>query len=408
MMPTLTNNHLNDSSITSQPFRRHHNDPPWLWTVVCIGSVSLHLLLFWLMRSSSEFQAWFPQSDQSSIPIDFIEIASEPKSTIKPQSTTPKIKPESSFSASPKSPPITPSNQNDGEIIAKINLPEQDQTQKSELEKKEIEKPEVRKPEPEKPEVRKTEPEKPEVRKTEPEKPEPEKPEVRKTEPEKPEPEKPEPEKPPVRQQFYPTNPIPEATPEATPETTPIIPDSELPWNRRQEVKLGEGTLLPQDIPTDSPTPTAEPSANPNPEPEPSPTTNRGGAIATISPILKTEVSELIQQKQLIADALPDVLAEYKGSTEKELEVSILPSEEDLKPANILASLVIDKNGQFQQAIVITIEPDALRSQVDIYEQALNQIFAQETFLGAYNQDGSKPDLSNLYIRLKIKPINSP
>ncbi|WP_168642561.1 hypothetical protein [Dolichospermum sp. UHCC 0259] len=171
-------------------------------------------------------------------------------------------------------------------------------------------------------------------------------------------------------------------------------------------MKLGEGTLLPQDIPTDSPTPTAEPSANPNPEPSPS--SNRGGAIATVSPILKAEVNELIQQKQLIADALPDVLAEYKGSTEKELEVSILPSDEDIKPANILASLVIDKNGQFQQAIVITIEPDALRSQVDTYEQALNQIFAQETFLGAYNQDGSKPDLSNLYIRLKIKPINSP
>nr|WP_254446646.1 hypothetical protein [Dolichospermum sp. UHCC 0259] len=396
MIPTLTNNHLNDSSITSQPFRRH-NDSPWLWTVVCIGSISLHLLVFWLMRSSNEFQAWFPQSDQSSIPIDFMEIASEPKSTIKPQSTTPKIQPQSSFSPSPKSSPIIPSNQNDGEIISKINLPQQDKTQQPEVEKTEVRKPEVRKSEPEKPEVRK-----PEVKKSEPEKPEPEKPEVRKSEPEKPEPEKPEPEKPRVRQQFYPTNPIPEATPE----TTPIIPDSELPWNRRQEVKLGEGTLLPQDIPTDSPTPTAEPSANPNPEPSPS--SNRGGAIATVSPILKAEVNELIQQKQLIADALPDVLAEYKGSTEKELEVSILPSDEDIKPANILASLVIDKNGQFQQAIVITIEPDALRSQVDTYEQALNQIFAQETFLGAYNQDGSKPDLSNLYIRLKIKPINSP
>ena len=171
-------------------------------------------------------------------------------------------------------------------------------------------------------------------------------------------------------------------------------------------MKLGEGTLLPQDIPTDSPTPTAEPSANPNPKS--SPITNGGGAIATVSPIMKEEVSELIQQKQLIADALPDVLAEYKGSTEKELEVSLLPNDEDLKPANILASLVIDKNGQFQQAIIITIEPAALRSQANIYEQALNQIFAQESFLAAYNQDGSKPDLSNLYIRLKIKPINSP
>ena len=342
MIPTVTNNHLNDSSITSKNFKRH-TDPPWLWTFVCIGSVSLHLLVFWLMRSSNEFQAWFPQSNQSSIPIDLIEIASEPKSQIKPQSKTPKIKPQSSFSASQKSASVKLSNQDDAD--SSVNLPEQDKS--------------------EKPKVRKLEVEKTEVEKTEV-------------------------EKLPVRQQSYPTNP--------TPEPTSIIPESERPWNSRQEVKLGEGTLLPKDIPADSPTPTTEPSL----------TANRGGAIATVSPILKEEVSELIQQKQLIADALPDVLAEYKGSTEKELEASILPSDEDLKPANILASLIIDKNGQFQQAIVITIEPAALRSQANIYEQALNQMFAQESFLAAYNQDGSKPDLSNLYIRLKIKPINSP
>ena len=352
MIPTVTNNHLNDSSITSKNFKRH-TDPPWLWTFVCIGSVSLHLLVFWLMRSSNEFQAWFPQSNQSSIPIDLIEIASEPKSQIKTQSTTRKIKPQSSFSTSQKSASVKLSNQDDAD--SSVNLPEQDKS----------EQPEVRKPEVRKLEVRKLEVEKTEVEKTEV-------------------------EKLPVRQQSYPTNP--------TPEPTSIIPESERPWNNRQEVKLGEGTLLPKDIPADSPTPTTEPSL----------TANRGGAIATVSPILKEEVSELIQQKQLIADALPDVLAEYKGSTEKELEASILPSDEDLKPANILASLIIDKNGQFQQAIVITIEPAALRSQANIYEQALNQMFAQESFLAAYNQDGSKPDLSNLYIRLKIKPINSP
>ena len=347
MIPTVTNNHLNDSSITSKNFKRH-TDPPWLWTFVCIGSVSLHLLVFWLMRSSNEFQAWFPQSNQSSIPIDLIEIASEPKSQIKTQSTTRKIKPQSSFSTSPKSASVKLSNQDDAD--SSVNLPEQDKSEKPKVRKLQVEKPEVRKPEVEKTEV----------------------------------------EKPPVRQQSYPTNP--------TPEPTSIIPESERPWNSRQEVKLGEGTLLPKDIPADSPTPTTEPSL----------TANRGGAIATVSPILKEEVSELIQQKQLIADALPDVLAEYKGSTEKELEASILLSDEDLKPANILASLIIDQNGQFQEAIVITIEPAALRSQANIYEQALNQMFAQESFLAAYNQDGSKPDLSNLYIRLKIKPINSP
>jgi hypothetical protein len=384
MIPTITNNHLNNSSIKSQILRRH-SDPSWLWIVVSIGSVSLHLLVFWLLRSSNEFEVWFPHSNQSSIPIDFIEIASEPKSTIKPQSKTPKVQPESSVSPPTKSPPITSNNQDDDEISSRVNLPQQNQTQKRKFEKSEVRKSEVRKSEVRKSEVEKSEARKPEVEKSEVRKPEARKPEVRKSEVEKS-----EVEKPPVRQQSYPTNP--------TPETTPIIPESELPWNRRQEVKLGEGTLLPQDIiPANSPTPT----------PEPSLTANRGGEIATIAPILKEEVSQLIQEKQLIADALPDVFAEYKGSTEKKLEASIFPDDEGLKPANILASLIIDKNGQFQQVIVITIEPASLRSETNLYEQALNQIFQQESFIAAYNQDGSKPDLSNLYIRLKIKPINS-
>jgi len=372
MIPTVIDNY----SIKSENLRRH-TDPPWFWIVVFISSVSLHLLVFWLMRSSNQFKTWFPQSNQSSIPIDFIEVASEPKSQIKTQSTTPKVKPQSSSSTSKKSAAIKPSHQDDSEITSKVNIPQQDKTQKSEVKKSEVRKSEVKKSEVKKSEVRKSEVEKSEVRKSEVEKPEV--------------------EKPPVRQQSYPTNPIPEST--------PAIPESELPWNRRQEVKLGKGNLLPQDIPTDSPTPTAEPSSNPNPEP--SPTANGGVSIATVTPILKEEISELIQQKQLRADGLPDVLAEYKGSTEKELEPSVLPSDEGLKPANILASLIIDKNGHFQQAKIITIEPAALRSETSIYEQAINQMFQQESFLAAYNQDGSKPDLSNLYIRLKIKPINS-
>ncbi|MTJ14840.1 hypothetical protein FJR11_20120, partial [Anabaena sp. UHCC 0187] len=116
MIPTVTNHHSNNSLITSQNLRRHP-DPPWLWILVSIGSVSLHLLVFWLMRSSDNFKPWFPESNQSSIPIDFIEISSEPKS---------KIKPQSSFSPSPKSAPITPSNQDDSEIISQVNLPQQD------------------------------------------------------------------------------------------------------------------------------------------------------------------------------------------------------------------------------------------------------------------------------------------
>ena len=349
MIPTVIDNYSNKS----ENFRRH-TDPAWLWIVVSTASVCLHLLVFWLIRSTDEFPAWFPQSDQSSVPIDFLEISSEQKSIIKPTSTTPKVKQQSSFSLSPKSLPITHSNQDHSEINPSDNLPQQHKNQKPEVLKPEVIKPEVIKPEVTKPVI---------------------------------------------RQQSYPTN--------ATPETTPIIPERELPWNRRQEVILGKETVLPSDIPADSPSPAVEPPLNSNSEP--SPTVNQGGAIATIAPVLKEEVNELIQQGEIRADGLPDVLAEYKGSTEKELELSSLPGDEIIKSANILISLIIDSNGYFQQAEIITIEPEVLSGEISIYEQAINQIFAQERFLAGYNQDGSKPDLSNLYIRLqlKIEPINS-
>ncbi|MFY7798964.1 MAG: hypothetical protein ACOVQ3_08300, partial [Dolichospermum sp.] len=102
MIPTVIDNYSNKS----ENFRRH-TDPAWLWIVVSTASVSLHLLVFWLMRSTDEFPAWFPQSDQSSVPIDFLEISSEQKSIIKPTSTTPKVKQQSSFSLSPQSSAIT-------------------------------------------------------------------------------------------------------------------------------------------------------------------------------------------------------------------------------------------------------------------------------------------------------------
>jgi hypothetical protein len=346
--------------------------------MVSIGSLSLHLLVFWLVGSSNNFKPWFPQSNQSSVPIDLIEIPSQPKSKIKPQPTTTKIKTQSYFSPLPKSLPVKLENQDDDQITSDTNLPQQDKVQKPQVQKPQVQKPQVQQPQVQKPQVQKPQVQKPQVQK-----PEVQKPQVQKS---------------PVRQQFYPTKPIAEVT--------PIIPESELPWNSRQEIKLGKEKPLPQDIPTDFPTPTAKPSTNPNLEP--SPTVPGEGAIATINPIHREQVSELIQQRTLSPDGLPDVLAEYKGSPEKELEISVLPTDKDLKPANILASLIIDDNGKFQQAKIINIEPIVLPSQKNIYEQALNQIFAEESFLAAYNQDGSKPQLSNLYIRLQIKTINSP
>ncbi|AFZ60833.1 hypothetical protein H6G54_05280 [Anabaena cylindrica FACHB-243] len=408
MTPSVT-----DKSPISATGWRRHTDPPFLWIVLFISSVSLHLLIFWLLRSSNEFKPWIPQSSQAEIPVDLIDISPQVQSTTKPDSTPTTVTskfsslPQQSVTASlPKIAP-TPNNPDDGVINPDFNLSQQGESKNTEVNNQSV-----------------TPTPNPTAQATPVE-----------TIP------SPSPTASPTAQATpAETIPSPSPTTQATPTATPAetIPLNDLPWNRRQEVKLGQGTLLPNDFPSDSPTPTPEDSPTPNPEdsptptpedsptptpedsptptPEDSPTPNPedsstprgGGAIANVAPILKDEVNELREQQQLRVDALPDVLAEYQGSRTKELEVSFLPGDSELKPANILASLVIDKNGNFEQAIVINIEPAILSSQKSIYEQALNDIFRQESFLAAYNLDGSKPDLSNLYVRIRIEPINSP
>jgi hypothetical protein len=200
-------------------------------------------------------------------------------------------------------------------------------------------------------------------------------------------------------------------TPTSEDSPTPTPEDSPTPTSEDSPTPIPEDSPTP--IPEDSPTPTPEDSPTPTPEDSPTPTpedsqtSQGGGVLANVDPIPKDEVIQLIQEKKFRVGGLPDVLAEYQGSRSKELDISILPSDSGLKTANILASLVIDKNGNFQQAMIINIEPSILSSEISIYEQALNEIFKQESFVGAYNQDGSQPELSNLYLRIKIEPINS-
>ncbi|MEH1923786.1 hypothetical protein [Nostoc sp.] len=71
-----------------------------------------------------------------------------------------------------------------------------------------------------------------------------------------------------------------------------------------------------------------------------------------------------------------------------------------------MASLIIDSNGNFKQAVVLEIQPAALQSEKSKYEQVLNEVFKTENFLPAHNNDGKKPDLSNLYIRVTIQTAN--
>ncbi|MDZ8089815.1 MAG: hypothetical protein RMY16_30330 [Nostoc sp. DedQUE12b] len=381
---------------------RRHTDPPGLWIFVVVSSVSLHLLVFWLMRSSNAFGLWFPQQNQSAVPVELIDIAPKTKSVIKSKSTA-KIVSSKPPSSTQKSVPArssqtartTPRNQDFGAINSPENLQKKSRIYAS------------------------------------------------------------QPNSEPSRQQIVPTptpkpiakaTPKPTPTPKATPKPiakvtpTPTVPVGNLPWNRRQEIKLGKGTQLPTGIPSNRPisepedretpatstreTPATSTTETPATSTRETPATStretpatsttetpatstQGASVAIVAPLSRDEVISLIQSKGFRQDALPDVIALYRGSNTKQLDPSFLVHNSELEPAQLLASLIIDQNGNFQQAVVLEIEPAKLQSEKSTYEQVLSEVFKTENFLAAHNNDGTKPELSNLYVRIKMQPANS-
>ncbi|MBD2493352.1 hypothetical protein [Nostoc sp. FACHB-280] len=356
---------------------RRHSDPPSLWIFVALSSVSLHLLVFWLMRSSNALGMWFPPQSQAIVPIEVVEISPTAKSTLPKTTVSPKPNNSSPKSvARTETAKTTPKNQDANTSI---------------LKQREA----VVSPKNTKPSVKKSV-----------------------SQP------KPTPK----------TTPQPSFTPDLTkskpqPRSTATVPVGNLPWNRRQQIVLGKGKPLPSSLPTDQPTnsttgtrknpstPIGNPSPNStgttsdtptqnNPQTSPSPastnsqTSPQTGLTAAIVPLADQEMRQLSKD-------LPDVLAQYQGSRIKTLAVNSLNGELGIAPAQLLASLVIDQNGNFQEARVLEIQPSTLEGEKNLYQQAINELFSNEKFTPAYNQDGSKPDLSNLFVRIKIQSVNS-
>ncbi|MEH2124976.1 hypothetical protein [Nostoc sp.] len=403
---------------------RRHTDPPGLWIFVVVSSVSLHLLVFWLMRSSNAFSLWFPQQNQSAVPIELIEIAPKSKSIIKSKSKA-KIVSSKPLSSDQKSVPArssqtartTPINQDFGAINSPENLQKKSRIYASQPNS-----------EPSRQQIVPTPTPKPIAKAT------------------------------PTPTPKVIPKPIAKATPTSTPKVTPkpiakatptpTVPVGNLPWNRRQEIKLGKGTQLPTGIPSNRPvlepenreTPATSTTDTPATSARETPATStretpatstretpatstrqtpatstrqtpatstRGASVAIVAPLSRNEVISLIQSKGFRQDALPDVIALYRGSNTKQLDPSFLVSNSELEPAQLLASLIIDQNGNFQQAVVLEIEPAKLQSEKSTYEQVLREVFKTENFLAAHNNDGTKPELSNLYVRIKMQPANS-
>ncbi|MEH2293617.1 MAG: hypothetical protein V7K31_11050, partial [Nostoc sp.] len=178
-----------------------------------------------------------------------------------------------------------------------------------------------------------------------------------------------------------------------------------LPTRTRETPPTPTKQTLPTRTRETPPTPTKQTLPTRTRETPPNPT--EGASVAIVAPLAKDEVSNLIQAGRLRQDALPDVIALYKGSNTKQLDSSFLVHNSGLEPAQLLASLIIDNNGNFQRAVVLEIEPARLQSQKSTYEQVLSEVFKTENFIAAHNNDGTKPGLSNLYVRIKIQPTNS-
>ncbi|MEA5513906.1 hypothetical protein VB654_07630, partial [Nodularia sp. UHCC 0506] len=153
---------------------------------------------------------------------------------------------------------------------------------------------------------------------------------------------------------------------------------------------------------------TPDEEALPTPTGETANTPVNTGVTVTFTPLDKTEVGQFIQEGRLSPDGLPDVLAEHihKGSNTKNIDLSYISGDSVLEPAQLLVSLVIDNKGNFQQALVLEIDPARLQNQKSLYERVANDIFINDRFLPGENNDGTKPELSNLFIRITIQPVN--
>ncbi|MBG1266367.1 hypothetical protein [Nostoc sp. WHI] len=389
---------------------RRHTDPPGLWISVVIGSVSLHLLAFWLMRSSNALSLWFPQQSESAVPIELIDIAPKTKSTTKTVSPKPLSSTQKSVPArSLQTERTTSINQNFGAANSADNLQPKTRNYASQPSNPLFPQQTVPAPTPTSkvpvsnfPLNRRQEiklgkgtplptgiPSEAQVPQTPTR-------ETLQT------PTRETPQTPTRETLQTPTRETPQTPTRETPQTptreTPQTPTRETPQTPTRETPQTPTRETPQ-------TPTRETPQTPTRETPPAST--EGASVATVTALSRDEVSNLIQTGKFRSDGLPDVIALYRGSNTKQLNSSFLPRDSEVQPAKILASLVIDNNGIFQQAVVLEIEPATLQSEKSTYERVLNEVFKTENFLAAQNNDGTKPGRSNLYVRINIQPVNS-
>lgn len=325
-------------------------DSPGLWILAFSGSISLHVLLFWWLSSSKLFGFWVPpsQSGQDNVVVELVDIPA----SVEPQKQVPKSEPAL---AKPNPSPSTPKQSNYSttkKVVAKVVVAK---PSNSNLNRSPATSPKQNQPNNLTPE--------------------------------------------PTRGKF-PLSPRVQSPPSEDPPCN----------NPREDVKLGEPTPLPSISP---PNPSPSPSENPTPETTPVGENSQPQLFPqlftfTIEPLNREEDIQELRKQGLIRqeNILPDVLPKYQGSNTGELTIKVSSIDAQTKPLTILASLIVDQHGKFQKAFII--DPNISKKDKSVYEPSLQDLFQQEKFVGGYNQDGSQPPQSYLYVKVTIVPRDSP
>jgi len=136
----------------------------------------------------------------------------------------------------------------------------------------------------------------------------------------------------------------------------------------------------------------------------PSPTIPPGdGEDNQISGALVANVITAPPEEQVQKDIPDGSRAMFPAGDISKFTKITVPEGLGIRTGNVKVSLVIDNNGNFQQAVVIDKSlSDGDRSK---YEQFAAEIFRLQKFIPAQNNDGSKPELSNLVVYINISEI---
>ena len=416
---------------------RRHTDPPRLWISVAAISVTLHLLLFWLLRSNS--YSLSQRISANPIPVYFVEISSERKAPSKAKpvsskrsSTTGKSsvarssKPAAQENLTPKTSTVEDSN-----AIALRTTPEGaiafDNTKKATTSQPKAEDTTTQQSSQQRVVEQETQ-SKPQQDATSEPTPSPQPPEQNQLQPTP----QPTSEFTPEAQQPQPT---PEPTPEFTPQTQqpqptpqPNTADS-TNTNTQNEAnqELGEQNqaLNPQNNTTDSTRTDSSPQRQeaqqiPSslPKPDGEVAVGKETPLEDIAPPVQPEQSPPLNEENgtgvgvatwdIEADKLkkdiPENLAQPEdNSRQKELNIVLSDAGRDFQPVDFLVWLTIDEKGNL---IFIKVDDEIPLPQRSQYQKYANEIFQGQKFVTASNKDpvtGEKNAvMSHLPVRVRI------